>query len=716
MIIGEDTVLVKCNSKPLKQTVRVLTSGDSTLIVLLGYGVLAVLLTYPLVFHVREQLLGDGEAWLFLWNMWFVRFSLLEGRNAFGCTDYIFFPHGECTYLHSWAFLPSLFSIPLQSFLSLVTISNLVSLGTFVLASWGTYRLARFLGVRPIGAFLSGFAFGFSPYHFAHALGHLNLTNYQWLPFFFLSVLKGLRFGWNSKRVAYASFWLVLTALSDWYYFIFSILGLVLVTALWWPVAERVWWKHFLGSGTVVTVAVIVLSPLIIPMSRMATMIPAEDLAGRYSADLQSFVIPGPVSSYGAWFESLNARWSAGEAEAGSFLPWSLVLLSAWGWYHLGKRWQLRSAAWIGVFFLLSLGPSLHFGGQDLTGEVLPFAWFSQIPGYSLVRAPVRFHLMTSLGLALMYGASICRLLSVSHGPRFVMALGGLLVLESLSVPLVMSRPNVSDFYHWLRDQDNGAVIDLHSPPNAGFYQTVHHKKVLGHRWLSRVTRKAASFTGQEPLGQVLAENRPVLFINRPAEAFPDPGLMKFEDGLEYHVVALGYPTETGEMHLVSSGPVDVWYGNQLVASKTTETWLRVRDVASEPHNLIRIVSIKLARLSQRLVWLTSVSDGVTRAANIKPVLASPNLGKIGFSWIVYKNLGLRKMTPSTAIEKLGTLGFRWIVVPYYGNPHFVEGILGLRSVFQDQWVQAFELPSGRSSIQRMKPSTDIAVTPSPTD
>src|SRR2546425_3793303 len=110
------------------------------------YSLLAVIFTYPLVLHPASRLLGDGDAWNFNWNMWFMRFSLLQLKNPF-CTDYIHFPTGACSYLHSWTFTNTLASVPLQSFFSTVTIYNLLALLSFVLAGLGMFRLAQLFGI-----------------------------------------------------------------------------------------------------------------------------------------------------------------------------------------------------------------------------------------------------------------------------------------------------------------------------------------------------------------------------------------------------------------------------------------------------------------------------------------------------------------------------------------------------------------------------------------
>ncbi len=351
-----------------------LAARDYGPLALVGYGLLTVALTHPLAFRLRDRLLGDGEAWLFLWNMWWLRFSLLRGQSPF-CTDYIAFPHGECTYLHSRALLPSILSVPLQGALSLLTISNVFAFTTFVLAGFGAYRLARYLGVGSLGAFLAGCAFSFSPYHFSQSLGHFNLINYQWLPFFFLSSLRGVRQGWTPHRVAAAALWLVATGLCDWYYFVFGICGLFIITLVFREACQPRW-KQLIGSASVVLAAVIVLSPLIIPMIQMEK----ADFPGAIGRDV--FRRPSVVLRSGSRFDvrqlvqSVKHQVDRGEAESGEFVPWSLLCLAVWAWFGLKRPWSTRSAVWIGVFFVLSLGPVLQLGGQQITGEAMPFSWF----------------------------------------------------------------------------------------------------------------------------------------------------------------------------------------------------------------------------------------------------------------------------------------------------------------------------------------------------
>ena len=150
------------------------------------------------------------------------------------------------------------------------------------------------------------------------------------------------------------------------------------------------------------------------------------------------------------------------------------------------------------MFF--QLGPFLHIGGNVYDSVLLPYGWLEKIPGLGIMRAPIRFHLMTYLGVCLFYGAAAA---SLARNRRLLTAgsLGLLVLVESLSLPLLTAERDVSPFYSQLRDDsNNSAVIDLHYNSRALYYQTVHEKKIMGLPGiLSRQPNYALSFLWETP-------------------------------------------------------------------------------------------------------------------------------------------------------------------------------------------------------------------------
>lgn len=120
------------------------------------------------------------------------------------------------------------------------------------MAGIGSYLLLMHLCDHPAAAFCASLIFVFAPYHIATLKGIMQLISLEWLPFYILFLLRATSYplpdsipprtlspdlitGWWQKRwkdIGGASLFLVLTALTDWYYTIFLI-GYTLVYMLW---------------------------------------------------------------------------------------------------------------------------------------------------------------------------------------------------------------------------------------------------------------------------------------------------------------------------------------------------------------------------------------------------------------------------------------------------------------------------------------------------
>ena len=60
------------------------------LLVVGGYVVLTVALTYPIAFKLFEEVPGGGDAWQHIWNLWWVKESLLHLQTNPYHTDLIY--------------------------------------------------------------------------------------------------------------------------------------------------------------------------------------------------------------------------------------------------------------------------------------------------------------------------------------------------------------------------------------------------------------------------------------------------------------------------------------------------------------------------------------------------------------------------------------------------------------------------------------------------
>lgn len=659
--------------------------------VLLLYSLLALVLTYPLVLHLRSRILGDGDAWLFTWNMWWIRQALIGLQHPF-CTNQIHYPTGVCAYLHTWNLPAAAASVPLQGVFSLVTLYNLFALLSFVLAALALFRLARFLGIGRTGAFVAGAAFSFSPYHFSHAMGHWNLLSYQWIPFFLFSFLSGLKQGWTRRRILAASAWLVVVGLTDWYYLVFCVLAVLIFLAGRLPKGRAAFFSALAGTLKVAAVSVAALSPLLVRMVGQVTAgIPEEQLSRVFSADLQSFFLPGPVSTYGRLFEGWHSKWSGFPAELGTFVPWSVLGLAFWGWRHVDREHRPWLTVWLVSFFALSLGPFLHWGGAVYDSVLLPYGWLEKAPGFHIMRAPIRFHLMTYLGLCLLYGAG-CEAVAL-RGRALVRggSLGLLVLLESLSLPLMTAAKDISPFYERLKTgRDEGAIVDLHYGSRALFYQTVHGKKIAGnYGMLSRQPEEALDFLRRTPgMKELILENQ----IRFAANGWPPQVMTSAKQQVKgfLTLVALGQLSTAGTLTVVSLDPHQLWIDDEPVSDDSFQTQAPLGSTARR--HLIRLRLWAGSENFGKAQFLRIYLNGHELSeTHFEPVTEIPNSSRQGLTCIVFENISPGPGSESLTAH-LARLGFHWVIVPYYGNDHFVRQGLKLKPFYQDRRLQAYRL------------------------
>ncbi|MCB0210386.1 MAG: hypothetical protein KDJ52_13700 [Anaerolineae bacterium] len=530
---------------------------------MLGYSLISVIATWPLVTHLRGWVPGLGDWGQNLWALWWTRQALLvEGRQPF-FTNYLFYPEGVTLLFHPLDLSDGLLALPLYGLFGGDVTYNLMILLSFVLGGYGMYLLALYLTHHRAAAFIAGLIFTLSPYHFLRVdLGHLNLSTLQWMPFYILFLLKFLERG-DKRAAVLAVFFLVFTALNSWYYVVYC--GLFSLAAVFWPGRKRLAVSRqqsavsgqrsaakvhssffilhssfFIRIAAVLIAAIILLLPLLLPMFRLlgsTTLIGAHNPL-RHSADLLSFFVPGPPSTWASWFEDIWIAYAAQNREPGASAYWgySVVALSLMG--LLDKRWRPQSWWWLTLvvgFTVLALGPQLQIDGQvfDIS---LPYHWLATlIPIFAITGIPGRFVVMTSLALAVLaaYGAASLSATTSrqspsvrSHSSFFILhsSFFILILLEFLSIPLRLTPTDVNAFYHTLAaDQTQYAVIDIKWDANFLMHaQTVHHKPLIGG-WLARLPQEQAAYLDESTLDKAFVR----LLLGDEGAGLTDPAAIK---------------------------------------------------------------------------------------------------------------------------------------------------------------------------------------------
>ncbi len=501
--------------------------------VVLGYTLLTIVLTYPIAWKLSTEVPGGGDAWQHIWNLWWVKEALLNRHTNPYHTDLLYYPYGANLYLHTLVLTAGLMGIPMQlAGLNLIATYNLILLASFVLAGYGMYLLCYYLTGNRWASFTGGLVFTFSPYHFAHLFGHMNLASLQWIPFYVLVLLKavegGIATGGRLRQVGYAAgagALLALNAYTDWVYATFLALftGILLAWKLLVPSERHAlagagisWREGAIRAAVGLGVFVLLTSPILWPTlaearQGYAQQAPLETLV--YSSDLVLAFTPSEL--HPLWGEAVRRFVE----QTGPYLPMKnpservvfvgyAVLLMAG--YAVWRLWRDRRARFWGfmavVTWVLSLGPVLQVLGRTTftafgVSVPLPYLLLYKLPLFSIMRTPARLTVLTMLALGVLVALGLAVLLSGQAGqtrrplplpslpPLLALAVPVLILGEFLAVPFPTVPPGwgVPIYSRIAKEPGRFALLELPLRPFGDYmaYQTIHGKPIIGG-YLSR--------------------------------------------------------------------------------------------------------------------------------------------------------------------------------------------------------------------------------------
>ncbi len=521
--------------------------GRRDLLALALLGALTVALSYPLPFHFTTHVPGSPtwafDEFTFVYNLWWFKHAALDLHTNPLYTDSIFYPLGTSFVLYTYVLYHALVSLPLQPFLPLPAVSNLLLLLTTVLSGYGTYLLMAYLlkrgeggrvppaEVQWLAAVGAGAFYAFAaPRAIYAALGHYDMVSTQWIPFYAFYLVKTVHErSWKNPLMA--GLFATLALLCEMIFGVF----LALLTLVYVAVALRGGafrgvrrlpglgrtppWVGLLGKlAALALAAAVTYAPVLayaVPELRQGYMLSGWGHADRLSADLLSFVTPTALNPFWGqdWTEHL-ARVKEGSARFADVntvvVGWGLIVLSLLGWRSKGRR----AAGWVwGAFLsaLFSLGPVLQINGKsvfDFDGlQVrfpLPFILLHYLPVVRGNRAPNRFSVLLLLcaavlagyGLAWLLGRARAALVRRGKGSSALPLVAAVVVagalLEHLAVPLPLSDARIPRFYQDLgREEGDFALLTLplgwrdsygvlgDESTQVQYYQTAHGKRLI---------------------------------------------------------------------------------------------------------------------------------------------------------------------------------------------------------------------------------------------
>ena len=154
----------------------------------LGYVVVAVVFSWPLLPNVTTHLTGDpgGDTGVYVWNQWvFQHGALVEGRNPLTTgTSFADDPPVDLSQ-HNYTLFLNLLAMPLMGWLGTVATFNVVYLLAGGPHGVDDVHLARRItGGATAEAWLAGLAFAWAPLMVARSTGHFSLVMAAPLPAF----------------------------------------------------------------------------------------------------------------------------------------------------------------------------------------------------------------------------------------------------------------------------------------------------------------------------------------------------------------------------------------------------------------------------------------------------------------------------------------------------------------------------------------------------
>lgn len=389
---------------------------------------------------------GAGDPPLFMWYLRWMPYAIGAGENPL-FTHHMNFPDGVNLMWNTAIPLPALILSPLTLTVGPVLTYNILVTTLVALTGWCAYLMLRRYVVSPAAAFAGALLYGFSPYVYAHAHEHANLTGAFVPPLMFLLLDDILVRQRRSPRVdgallgALAFVQLMMSEELLATQALVASLGLGLLMVLH-PQAVRDHARHARTALGVALVTALTLSavPLLFqfygPRRVRSGALWGPDT---FVTDLLGLVIPTSHQAVSpAWTSEIVGNFTDAccPSEWSAYLGLPLIVLLIVITTRLWERPLVRlSGLLAAATTVLSMGPHLHVGGL-VTSMWLPFAVLADAPLIGNLLA-VRLMLYVYLLTALLIAIAVDRLL---HQPQRRPALA----LGVAVVGLVPLMPNLS--------------------------------------------------------------------------------------------------------------------------------------------------------------------------------------------------------------------------------------------------------------------------------
>ena len=454
-----------------------------------AYLALAIVATYPLTFQATNHVFGLGTPPLNIWALSWVNRQLVQDPLSLFDGN-VFFPYPRSLAFSEHLFVPSLLAAPwLAVSNNPVLAHNAVSLISLALAGVGMFLLCRELTGNNAAAFVAGMLYAFHTWNI-NELIRLQILSNQWFPFLLHALLRFFRHP-SPRRGVWVGLTYALQSLSCMYWALYLPL-VCLPTILLLQVRHRLRSRKLLPLAVNLGWAILVTAIFFVPYLKNSSEYGFHrEEPNPVPVDRYFDVLPGNLL-YSEWLGTARPNENAAH-----FLGFTALGLGLIGLFACGSKTDEKPSWYRPLFvffivagFFLSLGTEIRLGEHRL-GPGPYAAFFQWMPGFQNVRYPERLSILLILGLAPMVAIGLDRL---SHrlGKLAVGAVGGILFLEHLSIPLQLAHlptgDEIPEVYRWIaKDPDAKVVAEVPTTRFWGeradadpmYYSTVHWKRTV---------------------------------------------------------------------------------------------------------------------------------------------------------------------------------------------------------------------------------------------
>jgi hypothetical protein len=441
----------------------------------LWFVALAVVFTWPLVLSPASRLAalhGPGDPYLNLWILGWDLQSISEAPTSLltgGVFDANIFHPARLTLTYSDNFLLQAIAVwPVYAVGgSVVFCYNLVFFTSLIGSALAMFAFVRAVTGSTWGATVAGTAWGFWPYHFAH-LPHLQLQALYLMPltFLFLHRLIAAR---RKRDAVLLGVVTGLQAVASVYYGVIGAFGLVVSTVL---IARGVGGRRV---GLLIRrLLLAALVSLVVVMPVLWPYLQAQQREGfgrnlaeaaRHAATWRSFF---SVAETNALHVAAGWPWAEPGGESALFPGFVLIALAVVG-ARVARRQGSRPLA-LSAYGLIVCGVVLSLGPD---GARPLYAFFQRwVFGFQAIRAPIRFGVLITFGVALLAAVGMRELMTRAslgdRAPRRALLVPlvvlGLMAIEYANTPLAwVDAPALSTpVGRWLKQAaEPGAVAYL---------------------------------------------------------------------------------------------------------------------------------------------------------------------------------------------------------------------------------------------------------------